>query len=50
MKCQTYLFFIFLFGNNLHEMSKSIFEKDEKTISKCSLLNILPSMLYANKN
>ena len=35
-------------GENLHEMSKSVFWENRKNISTCHLLKILPSMLKVN--
>ena len=37
------------FEDNLHEMSNPIFWDSRKNISKCYLLNFLPSMLCINK-
>ena len=35
---------------NLHEISQRIFLEKKKTISKCQLLKILPSMLSVNED
>ena len=32
-------------GDNVHEISNLVYEKNKKNTSKCRLLNVLPSML-----